>query len=197
MIFSQPRDPRQRAGDRHRAGQSGAPRRASDDRRGPPGPRLRPSGARRAAPALSRWCGRAMPCRCTASGGICPRMRRWRRRRARRRSCWRTATSCSLAPGTAGGGGQRAGRPAGAGRQSRLVPLDGGVMAARRRMLFNGVVRRQPGGGRGRPAAGRGRASARPACSSRTIRRPSGIAAEFGRGASPICPRRCAATMRR
>ena len=47
-----PRHPGQRAGDRHRAGQPGAPRRGRDDRRGPCGARLRPSGARRVAAAV-------------------------------------------------------------------------------------------------------------------------------------------------
>ena len=46
------RHPRQRARDRHGAGQPGAARREPDDRRGPPGACLRPSGAGRVAPAV-------------------------------------------------------------------------------------------------------------------------------------------------
>ena len=87
------RDPRQRACDRHGAGQSGAPRRQPDDRRRSPGARLRPSGARRTAAAVPSGEAALSPCRRMANGGICRRMPRWRRRRVRSRSCWRTATS--------------------------------------------------------------------------------------------------------
>ena len=58
---------------------------------------------------------------------------------ARSRSCWRTAT-CSTWPPA----GWRSSTAPPVGRLvvdgNRLVPLSGGVMAARRRMLFNGVA---------------------------------------------------------
>ena len=89
-----------------------------------------------------------------ANGGTSRRMRRWRRRPGATPILLEDGDILSLAPG----------RPevvdsAPVGRLvldgNRLVPLDGGVMTARRRMLFNGVVLAQPRGGRGRAAARR------------------------------------------
>ena len=101
----------------------------------------------------------------------------------------------SLAPGSGRGGRQRAGRQAGAGRQ----PADaagGGVMSARRRMLFNGVVLASlavdAAGTAARRAAGQRAGPVR----RRTIRSSSASPASSPMR-SPTCRRRCAATMRR
>ena len=102
----------------------------------------------------------------------------------------------SLAPGAARGGGQRAGRPAGAGRQ----PPD----AARRRRdvgaAAHAVQRRragQPGGGCKPAGCAARRASARPGLfdSDDPETRPHRRASFATRW--PICRPRCAATMRR
>ncbi len=81
-----PDDPRQRAGDRHGAGQPGPPRRPPDDGRRPHDPRLRPPGARRAAaPVLAGAAEllRAGARRVAASVGPCGA---WPRSRAQPRS---------------------------------------------------------------------------------------------------------------
>ena len=84
---------------------------------GPSGPRLRPSGAGRAAHGCTGWCGRATPCRCMANGATSRRTRRWRRRLGATPILIEDGDVLEPRAGPAGGGGQRAGRPARAGRQ--------------------------------------------------------------------------------
>ena len=80
---------------------------------------------------------------------------------------------------------------------NRLVPLAGGVMAARRRMLFNGVAVASRGGGRGRAACSAGRRSACPACSTPTIPKapasPTNSTDAIADLPAPVAARRCRA----
>ena len=154
-------------------------------------------GARRAAAAVSPGAAAIRACRCMASGGICRPTPRWREETGRdadpdggRRhpAAWRRAgRRWSTARRSAGWRWTATG----------WCRCSGGVMAARRRMLFNGVVLAQPGGRRERPAARHSRGSARPACSSRTIRRRARVDARVRRRARRPARCRCGGTMRR
>ena len=110
----------------------------TDDRRRPPGARLRPPGARRVAPAVSageaalrvpvhgEWRHLSAHAGLAREAGATPLL-------------MEDGDILNLAPGTV-----EIVDSAPVGRLvldgNRLVPLSGGVMAARRRMLFNGVV---------------------------------------------------------
>ena len=129
-----------------------------------------------------------------ANGGICPRMPRWRRRPGAQPILLEDGDILSLAPGRA-----EVIDSAPVGRLvldgTRLMPIGGGVMTARRRMLFNGVVvaasRWMPAGG---CAASHG--SARRACSTPDDPELDRVAANSPMR-SRICRQRCVAMMRR
>ncbi len=135
----QPRHPRQRAGDPHRAGQSGAARRAGDDRRRSHDPCLAAIPARDelrrlyrlvrpryAVPVHGEWRHLSAHAALAQEAGTTPIL-------------MEDGDMLSLAPGAAEVvDSAPVGRIAVDG--SRLVPLDGGVFAARRRMLYNGIV---------------------------------------------------------
>ena len=78
---------------------------------------------------------------------------------------------------------------------NRLVPLNGGVLSARRRMLFNGVVLASLAVDEAGRIRGEPRVSA-PGLFEATIRRLAGSPASSPKP-SPICRRRCAGTTRR
>ena len=130
-----------------------------------------------------------------ASGGTSRPTRRWRRRRGRQPILLEDGDILSLAPGPA-----EVVDSAPVGRLvldgSRLVPLQGAVMGARRRMLFNGVAIASLAvdeAGRLRGAAADQRA--RPVRAGRSRERPHRAASWRRRWAT--CRRRCGARTRR
>ena len=179
VIYLVANDPGQRARHRHRAGQSGAPRRAADDRRRPSGACLRPS--RRATNSAGMY-------RLVKPRYAVPVHGEWRHLSAHAE----LAREAGATPFMMEDGDIltcRPGRPAitdsaPVGRLvldgTRLVPLKGEVMSARRRMLFNGIVVAslavdQAGTLRGEPrfsapgSSGSGRSGYHPGC--RRLRR--------------------------
>ena len=132
-------DPRQRTRHRHRPGQPGPPRRPPDDRRRPPGARLRPPRPRRTPPHVTAWSNRATPS---------PVHGEWRHLSAHAQLAREAgATPFMMEDGdilTLSHNRPAITDSAPVGRLvldgTRLVPLQGEVMAARRRMLFNGIV---------------------------------------------------------
>lgn len=89
--------------------------------------------------ACTGWSGRATACRFTASGGTWPPTRRLAREAGAQPVLMEDGDILNLAPGTV-----EVVDSAPFGRLAldgnRLVPMKGGVLAARRRMMFNGVV---------------------------------------------------------